>query len=109
VKVTKEKTAGPAAHIEILANHQKLSSVNKDGTMVPDADNLINFTITGSGRIVGVANGNETSHNSLKAHYCNAFFGKCMVVIESTNKPGTIHLTATSKGLPESKIDITTE
>jgi len=121
VKVTKEKTAGPAAHIELLANHQKLSSDNKDmafitvkitdkdGTMVPDADNLINFTITGSGRIVGVANGNETSHNSLKAHYCNAFFGKCMVVIESTNKPGTIHLTATSKGLPESKIDITTE
>ena len=120
IKVAEERTAGPAARVELSANRVKLSADNKDmafvtvkiedknGTMVPNADNLVNFKITGPGRIAGVANGNETSHNSFKAHHCNAFFGKCMVVIESTNKSGTIHLTATSKGLPDSKIDIIT-
>ncbi|MBE0649489.1 MAG: DUF4982 domain-containing protein [Bacteroidales bacterium] len=121
VKAVEEKTAGPAARIELSASRQKISAnnkdisfvtvkiVDKDGIMVPDADNLVNFTITGPGRIAGVANGNETSHNPFKAHHCNAFFGKCMVVIESTHQSGTIQLTATSKGLPNGQIDITTE
>jgi len=120
IKEAEEKTAGTASKIELSVNTSKLSADNRDmafvtvkiedkeGTIVPNADNLVNFKITGPGRIAGVANGDETSHNSFKAHHCNAFFGKCMVVIESTNKQGTIHLTVTSKGLPDSKIDIIT-
>lgn len=121
VKETVERTAGPAAQIALSANRQKIWADNRDiafvtvkiedknGTMVPDAGNLINFKITGPGRIAGVANGDETSHSPFKADYCKAFFGKCMVLVESTQKPGTIHLTATSKGLPDSRIEITSQ
>lgn len=120
VMVAEEKTAGPASRIELTPDRQTISAdgkdlsfvtvqiVDKDGTLVPDASNLVNFAITGPGKIVGVSNGDETSHSPFKAHYCNAFFGKCLVVIESTRKPGTIHLSATSKALPGSNVDVTT-
>ncbi len=118
IKVVEERTAGPAAQMALSSNHTELSADNKDiafvtvritdkdGNLVPDAANRVQFNVTGPGRIVGVANGDETSHHSFKAHHCNAFFGKCMVAIESTNRKGTIRLTATTEGLPDATLDI---
>jgi beta-galactosidase len=118
VMVTEEKTSGPATRMVLSADRRKIDAdnsdlsyvtvqiVDQDGTLVPDASNLINFSITGPGKIIGVDNGSEIDHNSFKANYSNAFFGKCLVVIQSTHKPGTIHLTATSDALPSCMIDI---
>jgi beta-galactosidase len=86
-----------------------INMVDKDGTLVPTASNLVNFSITGPGKIVGVDNGSEIDLNSFKANDRNAFFGKCLVVIQSTHKPGVIHLTASSNGLPNSNIEIVTK
>ncbi|MBN2615771.1 MAG: glycoside hydrolase family 2 protein [Bacteroidales bacterium] len=121
VKVVEEKTAGPAARVELTADRNRIKAgqkdlsyvsvliLDKDGTLVPRADNLVNFSISGPGKIVGVSNGNEVNLDPFKADYTHAFFGKCMVVVESTDQRGVIHLTATSKGLKSSKIDIVTE
>jgi beta-galactosidase len=120
VMVTEEKTAGTAARMVLSADHRKIDAdnsdlsfvtvqiVDKDGTLVPSASNLVTFSITGPGKIVGVDNGSEIDHNPFKANYSNAFFGKCLVVIQSTHKPGIIHLTATSNELPSSNINIIT-
>jgi len=121
VMVTEEKTAGSAARMTLSADRKTIYAdnsdlsfvtvkiVDKDGTMVPTANNLVHFSITGPGKIVGVDNGSEIDLNPFKANYCNAFFGKCLVVIQSTHKPGTIQLTATSDALPSSNIDIITK
>ena len=121
VMVTEEKTAGPAARMVLSADRSKINAdnsdlsfvtvqiVDKDGTLVPTAGNLVNFSITGPGKIVGVDNGSEIDHNPFKANYRNAFFGKCLVVIQSTHKPGIIHLTASSNELPNSNIEIVTK
>jgi len=118
VMVTEEKTAGQAARMVLSADRSKINAdnsdlsfvtvqiVDKDGIFVPDANNLVNFSITGPGKIIGVDNGSEIDHNPFKANYSNAFFGKCLVVIQSTHKPGNIHLTATSDALPSCMIDI---
>jgi beta-galactosidase len=121
VMATEEKTAGQATRMVLSADRRKIDAdnsdlsyvtvqiVDKDGTLVPDAGNLVYFSITGPGKIIGVDNGSETDHNPFKANYTNAFFGKCLVVIQSTHKPGTICLTATSDELPSSMIDIVTK
>jgi len=36
--------------------------LDKDGNLVPKADNLINFTINGEAFVAGVDNGNPISH-----------------------------------------------
>lgn len=121
VMVQEVKTAGAPAklvvtpdHSEIKADGSDLSFVTVDvvddqGTLVPEAENLVNFKIEGPGTIVGVANGNPVSHESPKAPMRKAFHGKCLVVVQSTDQPGTIKLTATSEGLPEAVVELATK
>jgi beta-galactosidase len=83
--------------------------LDKDDNLVPYADNLINFKISGPGKIVGVDNGSETSRESFKANFRKAFNGMCLVVIQSSEKPGEITLEAGSDGLKEASLDIKTK
>jgi beta-galactosidase len=74
--------------------------VDRNGTLVPGADNLVNFELSGSGFIAGVDNGNQISHESFKANHRQAFHGLCLAIVQSRGKPGRITLKATTTGLP---------
>lgn len=112
------KTAGAPAKIALAADRNAITADGKDlsfvtvkildaeGTLAPRADNLINFEITGAGRIAGVDNGLQTSAESFKANHRKAFNGLCLAVIQSTEKPGRITLKATSESLEEAVIVI---
>ena len=78
------------------------------GVMVPTADNLIHFKVSGEGKIAGVDNGSETDPDSFKADYRKLFNGLALVVIQAEEKPGTITLEATSDGLTGSETLIKT-
>ena len=87
----------------ITANGKSLSFItveviDSNGVVVPGADNLINFTVTG-GMIAGVDNGRQESIESFKASYREAFNGKALVMIQSTDIPGSITVKAESSGL----------
>ncbi len=97
----------------IKANGQDLSYItvevtDKTGILNPQANNQINFSIEGNGKIVGVGNSNPTSVKSFQQPTRKAFDGKCLVIVQSTNDPGKIILTAKSKGLASDKIIINT-
>lgn len=114
------RTAGPPAKILLEADRTAIAADGRDlsfvtvkvvdekGTLVPYADNLIRFKITGDGRIVGVDNGSETSHEPFKADSRKAFNGLCLVVVQSNEEAGRINIEATSDGLGESSIVIGT-
>ena len=38
-----------------------------------------------------------------------AFYGKCLVVLQNTGKPGEAKLTATSEGLSQAEVSIVAE
>ncbi len=115
------KTAGAPAKIELTADRKKIQSDGKDlsfitvrildaeGNLVPDADNLVKFSIAGQGEIVGVDNGYQASMESFKAPYRKAFNGKCLAIIQSTEKSGKIKLQATSEGLQPMSINLKTK
>jgi beta-galactosidase len=73
--------------------------LDRDGNLCPNAENQIYFEISGNGKIVGVDNGSPISMESFKAPQRKAFYGKCLVVIQSENAAGSIRLTANSDGL----------
>ena len=73
--------------------------VDKNGTIVPAADNLIRFELVGPGSIAGVDNGNQISHESFKAKQRKAFHGMALAIVQSKQKAGRIVLRATSDGL----------
>jgi beta-galactosidase len=114
-------TAGDPAKIELSADRSTISAdgidlsyikvkiTDRNGVMVPDADNLVHFSIEGVGKLVGVGNGNPISLESAKGSQRTAFSGLCQAVIQSTHKAGSIVLKASAIGLKEEKINITTK
>ena len=118
VLVREVKTAGAPAMILLGADRTRISANGEDlsfvsvkvldahGTLVPNADNLIRFSISGVGRIVGVDNGLQSSSESFKATEHKAFNGLCLAVIRSTEKAGRTILTATADGLPPASVVI---
>jgi beta-galactosidase len=84
----------------------KVNVTDSAGTLVPDAMNLIRFKISCKGFIAGVDNGNQTSHESLKKDYRQAFNGLCLVVIQSKKSPGKIMLEAKSDAVAPASVEI---
>ena len=115
------RTAGTPSRIELAADRDVLSAdgqdlsfitvriLDQDGTLVPRADNLVRFKIEGEGRIAGVDNGNPVSLEPFKADYRKAFNGMCLIVVQSTENPGAITLTAGSEGLKQAVIQFRAE
>lgn len=89
-----------------------ISVVDKQGREVPDADNLIKFSISGDAKIIGVGNGDPSSHEPDKCMDGNwqrkLFNGKCQVILQSGSSPGIIKFEATSQGLWKGATDIIT-
>jgi beta-galactosidase len=120
--VARVETTGDPASIKIeadrpliLADGEDVSVItvtarDEQGREIPIADNLIRFDISGPGRIIGVGNGDPSSHEAdkyPKGNYQRRLFnGKCQVIIQSTRRAGTIELKAASAGLRAAKLEI---
>ncbi len=112
-------TAGKAAKIELLADRTEIQAdgsdlsfitvkvTDKDGNMVPDAANLINFEVHGAGFIAGVDNGYQASTEPFKASYRKAFNGMCLLIVQNNEKAGKINIVASSDGLGAANLELT--
>ncbi len=89
-----------------------LSTIDKEGREVPTADNMIKFYLQGPGKIIGVGNGNPSSHEPDKcvdgAWQRSLFSGKCQIIVQSTHQSGIIHFQAKAAGLYTGSTDIVT-
>lgn len=89
-----------------------ISVLDKEGREVPDADNLIKFSIAGPGKIIGVGNGDPSSHEPDKCAdgmwQRSLFNGKCQVIIQSGMQTGMIKFEAKATGLWSGGTDIQT-
>ena len=113
-------TAGDSAAIQMIPEKEYITAdgedlcyievniVDENGVMNPDADNAIQFSISGNGRIVGTDNGNPTDFTNMKSTKRSAFHGKALVIVQSTEKAGAFTVTASSAGLPISKTTVYT-
>ena len=82
--------------------------VDKNGTLVPLADNLVKFEVVGPGSIAGVDNGNQISHESFKGSQRKAFHGMALAIIQAKPKAGRIVLKATADNLAPASVVINT-
>jgi beta-galactosidase len=80
--------------------------VDARGRAVPMADNEVSFVVAGPGKIIGVGNGDPTSHEPDKASVRNAFNGLCVAIVQSSKTPGQIRVDATSAGLSSTSATI---
>ena len=115
-KITaKIETTGQATTVVLTPDKTILMADGKDATVVnisitdekgrevPTANNLLAFTISENAKIIGVGNGDPSSHEADMCKEGNwqrsAFNGKCQVIIQSGKNVGDIKLEAKSNGL----------
>lgn len=86
--------------------------VDENGNMVPDADNLVKFAVSGKASIVGVDNGKQESaelykyDNVDKSSYSErmAYNGKVLVILKSEKEAGDALLTISSDNLKTTQV-----
>lgn len=83
-----------------------ISVLDKEGNLCPNADNLIQFEVEGSGIIKAVGNGDPTSLESFRGDTRKAFHGKCMGIIQSLESDGEIVINISADGLRSKKVSI---
>ena len=109
------ETTGPVEKMKIVSDRFSISRDRNDlayltielvdvtGRRVPDSEANIKFDVGGEAEIVAVGNGNPREPKSFQSQSCNAFHGRCLVILRPTGKPGEVILTAKSDSLPQKK------
>lgn len=113
-------TAGKAAKIELIPNKFSFRANNRDvmrvevniidenDNLVPEADHLIRFQISGPASNIGVENGDILDFAPVKADQRKAFKGKCLLLLQSNLEPGEIEVKAFADGLKSTILNIKT-
>ncbi len=82
----------------------RVEALDEKGRMIPVADNLINFRVTGEGTLIGVGNGDPNCLESDKASKRSLFSGLAQVIVQATRNPGTIEIEAYTADWPPPKL-----
>jgi beta-galactosidase len=116
----KRETTGAPAKLALVADRHQLSPdpedvaiievrvVDEQGRVVPTASNEIAFEVSGPGKLIGVGNGDPSSHESDKTPRRSAFNGLCLAIVQRIQQPGQFVLRATSPGLTSAVLPINT-
>lgn len=102
----KRDTTGPAASLRLSAERTEINAdgedvavirveaLDKEGRVVPTANHLVGFKITGPGALIGVGNGDPNCHESDKGTKRSLFNGLAQAVVQAGKRPGQIVIEA---------------
>jgi beta-galactosidase len=110
LECTVETTDAPAAIVlepdraSIAADGADVSLVtvkivDDQGRIAPAATNSVTFKVSSPGQLLGVGNGDPSSHEPDKGDQRSAFNGLCLAIVQSTHTHGAIAIQADSPGL----------
>jgi beta-galactosidase len=118
----RRETAGPAAALRLTADRPRLAADGQDvailkvevldakGRPAPRAADLVSFTIAGPGQVIGVGNGNPTSHEPDVASQRHAFNGLCQAIVRTRRgEAGELRVTASAPGLKSATVSLRVE
>ncbi|MEX1653017.1 glycoside hydrolase family 2 TIM barrel-domain containing protein [Streptomyces pseudovenezuelae] len=104
------RTAGRPHAVRLTADRASLAAdgrslvfvtadvVDARGVVVPDAEHLLSFAVTG-GSLAGLDNGRQESAERYQAATRTAFHGKALAIVRAGTEPGVLKVTASADGL----------
>jgi beta-galactosidase len=116
------KTAGKATRVVLVSDRSRIRADGEDlsfvtvriedaaGTLVPDAADLVRFSVSGAGRIAAVDNGDAASLEPFQASQRKAFNGLALLIVRSSrDQKGSIRVMATASGLASADLTLLAE
>jgi beta-galactosidase len=115
------ETTGPPAQLRLSTDRTTLTAdgecvtmvtvavLDAKGRVVPYASDEITFTTRGAAVVAGVGNGDPSSHEPDRASRRRPFHGLALAVVQATDRPGKIELTASATGLKSATIAMQSE
>jgi beta-galactosidase len=115
------KTVGEPKAIRLTADRNTIKAdrndlsyisteiIDAEGNVIPYANIMVNYEISGNAEIAGVGNGNPNDMSSFQLPGKKTFQGKCLAIVRPNGPKGKIILRAKAAGLQESSLEITTE
>ena len=115
------RTAGEPHALELVPAREGLTAdgkdllyvtvriVDKNGNLCPLDTRKVSFKVDGAGTFRAVANGDPTCLELFHEPEMSAFSGQLTVIVQSSEKPGTITLTASADGIKDAVLEIPTE
>lgn len=112
------RTAGKPAKILLSADKSTIANnwddvvfvtvsvVDENGTLIPDASDLITFKAEGAGVLAAVDSADINSHESYQGTTRKAFQGLCFAMLKANSDQGKIKLIATAPNLKSASISI---
>lgn len=112
------KTAGEPAKIILTANKSKVGNnwddvsfitatiVDANGVTCPNSDQLIKFSISGSGVIAAVDNADRNDHDPYQASERKTYKGTCIALVKAKAAAGNITIKASAPGLAVGSVTI---
>lgn len=114
-------TAGEATHIKTEVSTHILKADGEDTlilnvfaldeneNIVPDFDGVVNFSLSGVGKILGTGNGDNASHEKDRNPFRHMFHGMCQAILQATNDVGNMDITINCENFPVIKEQIKVE
>ncbi len=111
VKSEKIETTDPASALRVTANRKSINGDGEDvalvkvealddkGRFVPTANTLLHFAVKGSGRLLGVGNGDPSCHESDLGPDRSLFNGLALGLVQAARESGSITVTVTGQGV----------
>ncbi len=115
------KTAGKPAGIRLVADRKNIRAdandlayvtaevIDVNGQVVPNAELLLLFSVSGNGEIIATGNANPSDVASMQQPQHKTFEGKCLAIVRPKGNAGKIILKAEAPGLKEAQIIINTQ
>lgn len=83
-----------------------VTALDKDGNVVPDADNQISVSVSGAANFKGICNGDATSLEVFTKPTMKLFHGQLVIGIQSNGKKGDAIVKISGKGLKSQSIKV---
>ena len=119
VLTDRRETTGPAARLLLEADRREIAGDGEDvavvtarvvdaaGRTVPTAGDAIEWRVTGGGRLIGVGNGDPSSHESDRGPGRRAFNGLCTALVQAGTAAMSVRIEATAPGLAPGAVEVT--
>lgn len=82
----------------------EIDILDESNELVRSADNRIEVTVDGEGKLLALDNGHQVDHEPYDSGSRKALSGKLVAVVQSTFKPGSITVNISSEGLEPTQL-----